>query len=262
MIFDFSHLVSSKKEAFKALAESFGKNSITGVHSIPQKCDSDLLLEVRFKSDSIKLEAKRTGICTPDFNNPAISSYRAETNFTKVNLREIPLENSENICQSLFDTMSTYGKVLQIRLYVDPEYEWLEGEVTVILDTSAPSDSTTQYEPLACSIFVSKWDVFVRASWQGAPQFCRYCKAEGHTKFTCPKKEAALTRNCFSCGKQVMLKFIVLTEMKLKTRNQMLKNLLKYPIQWKSNKIHLALQLIFLTPNVTGKGLLFLSLLA
>ncbi|KAI7854808.1 hypothetical protein BDC45DRAFT_569049 [Circinella umbellata] len=78
--------------------------------------------------------------------------------------------------------MRHYGRVSQIRVYVDPATGLYEGEVTIILDITPPTDYMTL--------------------WKNAPPLCRYCKAEGHKKDVCPKMIDMEYYNCHTKGHQ------------------------------------------------------------
>ncbi|KAJ8661457.1 hypothetical protein O0I10_002723 [Lichtheimia ornata] len=130
----------------------------------------------------------------------ATRALSADAEITKVNFSHLPFLAQDVIEQVLKNAMSAYGRVCQIRLYVEPESETFEGEATVILDTSTPSgamlmDDKPYYRPLTRLIPIEVWDDVFRLM-ENAPPLCRYCNTQGHRKMECPKLQEL---TCFHC---------------------------------------------------------------
>ncbi|GAN01830.1 hypothetical protein MAM1_0012c01265 [Mucor ambiguus] len=55
-----------------------------------------------------------------------------------------------------------------------------------------------EVQPLRCIMYLSAWDVYVPATYRGAPPICHFCRQSGHIRATCP---VLAKRQCFKCRK-------------------------------------------------------------
>ncbi|KAI7857533.1 hypothetical protein BDC45DRAFT_423810, partial [Circinella umbellata] len=62
----------------------------------------------------------------------ATPALAADAHISKVNFKELPFVEPEHLHVSLHNTISHYGRVSQICVYVDPATSLYEGEATVI----------------------------------------------------------------------------------------------------------------------------------
>ncbi|KAI7854810.1 hypothetical protein BDC45DRAFT_418937, partial [Circinella umbellata] len=81
-----------------------------------------------------KQKAINEGITYDNQTYLATPALAADADIVKVNFKELPFVEPEPLHASLKNTMRHYGKVSQIRVYVDPATGLYEGKATVILD--------------------------------------------------------------------------------------------------------------------------------
>ncbi|CDH53293.1 hypothetical protein RO3G_01610 [Lichtheimia corymbifera JMRC:FSU:9682] len=199
VIFDFGTNLPSKSIAYQTIKQL---GTVLGARTISRSRNPrSLLIETRFDDDNARDKALTDGVTYDGITYRATRALSADAEITKVNFSHLPFLSQEVIEQVLRNAMGAYGRVCQIRLYVEPESETFEGEATVILDTSTPSgaimsDDKPFYRPLTRLIPIEAWDDVFPASWKNAPPLCRYCNTEGHRKMECPKLQEL---TCFHC---------------------------------------------------------------
>ncbi|KAJ8656761.1 hypothetical protein O0I10_007609 [Lichtheimia ornata] len=199
VIFDFGTNLPSKAIAYQTIKQL---GTILGARTISRSRNPrSLLIETRFEDDNARDKALTDGVTYDGVTYRATRALSADAEITKVNFSHLPFLAQDVIEQVLKNAMSAYGRVCQIRLYVEPESETFEGEATVILDTSTPSgamlsDDKPYYRPLTRLIPIEVWDDVFPASWKNAPPLCRYCNTQGHRKMECPKLQEL---TCFHC---------------------------------------------------------------
>ena len=200
VIFDFGTNIPSKAEAYRTLQQI---GPVYGARTISRSRNPrSLLIEVRYEEDHHRDRAIEVGVTYDNVNYRATRALTLDAEITKVNFSSLPFLPQQAIRDGLEETMSLYGRVCQIRLYVEPETGIFEGEATVILDRSPPagamvSDDEPHYRPLTRFIPIDRWGELYPASWKNAPPICRYCNQEGHRKSSCPKLQDIL---CFHCN--------------------------------------------------------------
>ncbi|KAI8140067.1 hypothetical protein BJV82DRAFT_716174 [Fennellomyces sp. T-0311] len=104
----------------------------------------------------------------------------------------------EALAAGLRNNMSYYGRVCQIRLYLEPETEIFEGEGTVILDVTPQTQD--QYRKLTRYIHFDNWDRVFSVSWKGCPPICGFCKQEGHRQNSCEELQHVECYHCHQFG--------------------------------------------------------------
>ncbi|KAI7860245.1 hypothetical protein BDC45DRAFT_529859 [Circinella umbellata] len=173
VIFDFSTNLPSKEAAYQTIMMQLGP--IIGICTIGRFHNTQaLLIEVRFRDEAAKLKAINDGILYHNHTYLAMPALAVDANITKVNFKELPFMEPELLHASLKNTMHHYGKVSQIRVYVDSATDLYEGEVTVILDITPPVDDMNNdanepyYKPLTHEIYFDNWDAMYLALWKNA----------------------------------------------------------------------------------------------
>ncbi|CDH52925.1 predicted protein [Lichtheimia corymbifera JMRC:FSU:9682] len=142
-----------------------------------------LLIEVRYVNDEHLDAAVNTSVTYDNSTYRATRAISIDADITNVNFSHLPFLPENVIRDALNETMSQYGRVCQIRLYVESETETFEGEATVILDRVTPaeamqSDNGSYYRPLTRFIHIDAWDEIFPTSWKNASPVCRYCRTE------------------------------------------------------------------------------------
>ncbi|KAI8144911.1 hypothetical protein BJV82DRAFT_606672 [Fennellomyces sp. T-0311] len=196
VLFDFGTHLPSKAAAY-ALIQSIGP--IHGAKPIARTPNPrTLLIEARFKEDKHRDQAISEGVMYDNINFRATLAIGMESDIVKVNFKELPFVSHEALTAGLRSEMEHYGRVCQIRLYLEPETETFEGEATVILDVTQPTDTPEhlQYLKLQRFLHFDNWDQTFRVSWNGCPPICNFCQEEGHRRDAC----AALQQvECYHC---------------------------------------------------------------
>ena len=123
---------------------------------------------------------------------PWVDEVRRTT--VKVNLCHVPLSYHGDLGQKLLPTMQHYGKVLQIRKYTNSFGKFC-GEASVILDRGDDLEDE-MYPELSRMIFLEEEDIYISASYQGAPRICFHCRIAGHERQECPELASV---QCFGC---------------------------------------------------------------
>ncbi|KAI8138719.1 hypothetical protein BJV82DRAFT_582709 [Fennellomyces sp. T-0311] len=196
VLFDFGTQLPSKAAAYK-LIQSIGP--LLGAKTVSRaRNPKTLLIETRYAEDAHRDMAIKEGVTYANVNFRATLALGLESDLVKVNFKELPFVSQEALTAGLRTEMSHYGRVCQIRLYLEPETKIFEGEATVILDVTQPPNTLDheQYLKLQRYIHFENWDQTFPVSWKGCPPLCSFCKQEGHKRSECPKlKQVA----CFHC---------------------------------------------------------------
>jgi hypothetical protein len=85
-----------------------------------------------------------------------------------------------------------YGRVVQLKRYTKDGF--FEGEAVAILDCS--NTDGKEYQRLDRMLYLMEWDLYIPASFKGAPPVCYHCRQAGHVKATCP---SLANTQCFHC---------------------------------------------------------------
>ncbi|KAK4512639.1 Vacuolar protein-sorting-associated protein 27 [Mucor velutinosus] len=107
----------------------------------------------------------------------------------------------ETFVEDLQSSLEYYGKVYQIKKYTIDGF--FEGHISFMIDTAVKYKNTEGKEyvvqPMSRMMYLSAWDdVYVPATYRGAPPVCHFCRQSGHIRAACP---VLLKRQCFKCRK-------------------------------------------------------------
>lgn len=165
-----------------------------------QKPGGDMLIEAKFEQKEDVLKAVEKGITCSGVVYKASLVKEASTNgkLVHVQLNIVRMPNMDTFLADLMESLSFYGKVYQIKKYTCCGH--FEGQVSVLIDTSVgytnKEGALCKPEPLTRLLYLEKWDIFVPASYKGAPPVCHFCRQSGHIRKACP---VLAKRQCFTC---------------------------------------------------------------
>lgn len=175
VLFSFpSTLFAHRTEAYEMIQEqiSFAVQFRT-LSLYRQKLGRDLLIEANFRKDEEALKAVEKGVIKSGVAYKA-SLAKDPTAINKlghVQLTIVHIPNMETFLADLMDSLSYYGKVYQVKKYTCRGH--FEGQVSVLIDTSAnhtnAKGETCEPEPLTRLLYLNAWDIYVPASFKGAP---------------------------------------------------------------------------------------------
>ncbi|KAI9484537.1 hypothetical protein BDB00DRAFT_745862, partial [Zychaea mexicana] len=124
-----------------------------------------------------------TGVTVGSRTVFGIITLQAENDVYCINLEQLPLLSPAKLTPLLNTTMSRFGKIAHIGLYVDPISTMFHGKGYAILDrTVEPTHDA--FEPLQHVIPFSG-NRCILASWKGMEQHCFYCHQHGHGVAAC-----------------------------------------------------------------------------
>jgi hypothetical protein len=154
-----------------------------------------LILEIVFVKDEDNAKAIKEGVTINGViyqGSPWVDQARRRT--VKVNLTHVPLKLFNSLGTALRIAMTPYGDVLQIRKYTDVNGRFF-GEASVILDRGEEKEGKDLAE-LARMIYLEPEDVYMSATYQGAPKVCFHCRLAGHERQECPELASL---QCYKC---------------------------------------------------------------
>ncbi|KAL9536796.1 hypothetical protein MBANPS3_012360 [Mucor bainieri] len=170
-----------------------------------QKPNGDLLVEAKFSSQEATQRALRLGITHQDVVYKATAvKDNSEGTLTHVQMTIVRMPEMETFVGDLQRSLKYYGKVCQIKKYTIDGF--FEGHVSIMIDTSVKYKDAEGHEymvqPLSRMLYLSAWDVYVPATYCGAPPVCRklghtakFCKKEAEKSFEDALQEYELTTN-------------------------------------------------------------------
>ncbi|KAI8070032.1 hypothetical protein BC940DRAFT_352574 [Gongronella butleri] len=167
------------------------------------KCLDSVLLNVAFKDPESTRKAIENGL---DIDGLTIKATPGKPGsdkplaLTRVHLSRLPIHVSdEELKEGLYDAMSPYGTVMDIRKVTRMGH--FEGHGSVLLDLSEEEDTADQEPrvPLSRMIYLPHWDSMAFASYKGAEKICYYCRQEGHLKRDCKERKAI---KCYKCQQE------------------------------------------------------------
>ncbi|KAK4518753.1 ubiquinol-cytochrome c reductase core subunit 1 [Mucor velutinosus] len=166
-----------------------------------QKSTGDLLVEAKFDSPEDAKRAINNGITHGDVVYKATAvKDNSEGKLTHVQMTIVRMPNMTTFLEDLQRSLKYYGKLYQIKKYTVDGF--FEGHVSFLIDTSVKYTDAEGHsydvQPLSRMLYLSAWDVYVPATYRGAPPVCHFCRQSGHIRAACP---ILAKRKCFKCHK-------------------------------------------------------------
>jgi hypothetical protein len=164
---------------------------------------NSFLIEAVFEQNESTIKAINEGLTHNGFvykGSPSIDN--AQGSMTRVQLDVLRIAKAESLKDDLLRSLGHYGQVYQIKQYKYRNY--FEGQITILIDTSKrglvedATDVAIKPQPLTRMMYLDAWDIYVPASFKGAPPVCFYYRQSGHIHAKCPELAC---RECFQCGK-------------------------------------------------------------
>jgi hypothetical protein len=150
------------------------------------------LIEAVFEQNESTIKAINEGLTHNGIVYKGSASIdNAQGSMTRVQLDVLRIAKVESLKDDLPRSLGHYGQVYQIKQYKYRNY--FEGQITILIDTSKRSlvedtaDVTVKPQPLTRMMYLDAWDIYVPASFKGAPPVCFYCRQSGHISAKCPE---------------------------------------------------------------------------
>ncbi|KAG1142121.1 hypothetical protein G6F37_009734 [Rhizopus arrhizus] len=152
-----------------------------------------LSIEIALNSNETCNKAIAEPIVIDEVPFPATRTF--STTLTRFNFSGVPMESPVETRDTILQLFSRYGTVIDIVLHLDDiSSQWFRGNGHVLVDLQDTSnDCSPQYK----LDYNDKTSILV--TWSRMPKHCRYCKAMGHTRDSCPERPRE-NRTCFTCG--------------------------------------------------------------
>ena len=130
---------------------------------------------------------------------PAFAAVSSESGLRKVNFTEVPCLGYDVLKTQLLSTFSSFGTVRDIVVYEDDiSGSWFRGSGHVYIERPQTSELPDLTHRM---IFTDNPAHKFLATWSKMGTHCRFCKALGHRKESCPNRPSE-TRQCFTCGQK------------------------------------------------------------
>ncbi|KAK4510019.1 uncharacterized protein ATC70_006188 [Mucor velutinosus] len=124
----------------------------------------------------------------------------SEGRLTHAQMTIVRMTDMETFVEDLQKSLKFYGKVYQIKKYTIDGF--FEGHISFLIDTTVnyrnAEGKEYDIQPLSRMMYLSAWDVYVPATYRGAPPVCHFCRQSGHIRDACP---VLAKRQCFKCRK-------------------------------------------------------------
>jgi Zinc knuckle len=154
---------------------------------------NELIIEANFRNIEDASRAIKQGFAHEGIQYRGTpSNDGAESKLVRVSLSHLPLEDPDDLCDGLLNSLRYYGRVVQLKRFTKDGF--FEGEAAAILDCSPMNGK--EYQKLDRMLYLMEWDLHVPASFKGAPPVCYHCRQAGHVKATCPSLARII---CFHC---------------------------------------------------------------
>ncbi|KAG0177500.1 adenyl-nucleotide exchange factor sse1 [Apophysomyces sp. BC1021] len=161
-----------------------------------------ILAEVNFDESD---ETSRTKACTVGFTYKgtrilATNALYDTTHIIRLHLTDMPFLRPEKLKRGLVESLSTYGKILDIGTCYPADLGLYTGDGYAVLDRYQ-LESEQPFAELAHRIpWENSTDRFY-AMWNDMPVHCIACHEKGHSRKVCPNRSRAKA-GCFICGEK------------------------------------------------------------
>ncbi|GAB5592604.1 hypothetical protein Unana1_07504 [Umbelopsis nana] len=195
MLFTFgSDVFQDRTLAYNAIEKEIGPaKGFRPISLYGNQRRNELITEANFRNIEDASRAIKQGFAHEGIQyRGTVSNDGAESKLVRVSLSRLPLEDPDDLCDGLLNSLRYYGRVVQLKRFTKDGF--FEGEAAAILDCSPMNGK--EYQKLDRMLYVMEWDLHVPASFKGAPPICYHCRQAGHVKATCPSLARII---CFHC---------------------------------------------------------------
>jgi hypothetical protein len=198
VLFTFAaNMFKDRTEAYKAIENGIGAaKGFRPISMYGNQQRKELIIEAKFREKGDAQKAIREGFAHLGIQyRGSPSNDGAENKLTKISFSHLPLEDPEDLCSGLQNSLQYYGRVVQIKRSTKDGH--FEGDASVILDRTPIKGK--EFQELKRMMYLMEWDIHAPASFKGAPPVCFQCRQVGHIKAECPRLASI---KCFQCQKR------------------------------------------------------------
>lgn len=202
VLFDVSIRPETQKQFFGIIAKAFPNRWGVAFHMERNKRK---VIEVCFLKEEDRAEALLKGLVFEDnkvriLPTPALEH---EANVIRLSLSHLPFVAEDALLEGLRASLVPYGRVLDVGISREKDYQTYIGEGYAVLDTSIPDDADEAFTELSHNI---PWEQSLtngfRATWHNMKPWCSYCHDDSgdHTARICPQRPGTQKAVCWNCN--------------------------------------------------------------
>lgn len=200
VMFDVTIRPETQKDYFRIIASQLPNRWAVAFHKEGHR----KVIEVNFLEEDDRKHALDTGMV---FEQDKIKilpteALEGEAQIVRLSLSHLPFISELELHQGLHSTLRQYGKVLDVGISREKDYNTYVGQGYAVLDTFVPADSETQFDTLSHNIpWRGSSSNGFRATWHNMPPWCSYCHDDSgtHVARTCPQKPESQKVTCWHC---------------------------------------------------------------
>ncbi|KAI8994902.1 hypothetical protein BDB01DRAFT_708817, partial [Pilobolus umbonatus] len=194
-LFDFSTIRIPVDEKISLL-----KKQHPECYGLLQKKDRSVeYFEVYIDPEDDSNDILHTGVYFDTINVRVLpcKALRDNSQIVQINLTDLPMYKPHVVLKGLNASLEVFGDIIDIGLHFDKKNEMYLGTEYAVLDLW-DNDGEIAFQPLAHTIeWCESEEEEFHATWSNMPTWCRFCHAEGHTKYGCEKSRARII--CYTC---------------------------------------------------------------
>ncbi|KAG0174639.1 adenyl-nucleotide exchange factor sse1 [Apophysomyces sp. BC1015] len=198
VFFDITLCGGRLKEVLKEIATEYP----SAVGGTTHKDGPQLLAEINFDEDDT---VSRTQACTVGIEYKgtrilATEALQHEPQIVRLNLSGLPFLKADKLQPELRDSLAIYGRILDIGISRDAEFDLFMGDGYAILDRYQP-EGQQPFADIKHHIRWTKSTNFFYATWKNMPLHCMFCHEQGHVRSDCPQRPVNRVF-CYNCGEK------------------------------------------------------------
>ncbi|KAI9315585.1 hypothetical protein BX666DRAFT_1842166, partial [Dichotomocladium elegans] len=198
VLLDVSQCHGSLLDTIKCIASQYPEVQ----SGVPHHEGGRILIEIVPSDDTVRDRLCSVGVLFDGaLRVIGTPSLEASADIVKIRLSDLPLlSDRAELDLGLRNTLSSYGRILEVGLYTEPSTGWFMGSGYAVLDRASSPDAQP-YSALTHTIpWCHRLDVGFHATWNSMGIYCKYCHATSHSVKDCPKRPSG-QRRCWSCQK-------------------------------------------------------------
>ncbi|KAI8327637.1 hypothetical protein BC941DRAFT_259914, partial [Chlamydoabsidia padenii] len=183
-------------DSYRIISQQIGR-MVGGrtITSPPNRSNGKFMVEVKFATVQDTDKAINEGIILGGLQYRAVYTRANRSELPKmvrVHVSGVPFEEENVLATKLLTSMKHYGKICQIKMWRLAGV--FEGAITVLLDTNEEHGAV---EPLQRMLYMQDWDIYLPATFKGAPPVCYHCRQSRHLKKDC---QVLASLKCYGCN--------------------------------------------------------------